>query len=94
MFFCRSIALQTKLILGGTIGVVLVLLVAMLITGVMLWTRRDYAYAAVLVWALVGINAKHADVVAVAYTSLIFAGIIILDAVLVTVRKRPLKDVH
>ena len=85
---------QTQLLLGGTIWAVLVLVVATFITGVMLWTRRDLAYAAVLVWALVGIYDKHADIVAVAYMSLICVGIIILDAVLVTVIKRPLKDMH
>jgi hypothetical protein len=79
---------QTQLILGGTTWAVLVLIVATLITGMVLWTRGDLAYAAVLIWALVGIYVKHADLVTVAYASLICAGIIIIDAILVTVRKR------
>jgi benzodiazapine receptor len=83
---------QLQLFLGEVNWAVFVLIVALLITGVMLWTRRDLAYAAVLVWALVGIYAKHTNVVPVAYTSLICAGIIIADAVLVIVRKKPLKD--
>jgi translocator protein len=83
---------QTQLILGDTTWAMLVLVVAMLITGVMLWTRRDYAYAAVLVWALIGIYQKHADVVTVAYTALACAGIIVVDSVIVTVRKKsPIK---
>jgi hypothetical protein len=85
---------QTQLFLGETAWAVLVMIVAMLITGMVLWTRRDLAYAAVLVWALVGIYAKHTDVSLVAYTSLICAGIIVADAVFVTLRKRPLKDIH
>ena len=64
---------QTELLLGGTNWAILVMVVAILITGIMLWTRRDLTYAAVLVWALVGIYAKHADMALVAYTSLICA---------------------
>jgi hypothetical protein len=79
---------QTQLLLGETNWAVFVLIVAVIITGVMLWMRRDLAYAGVLVWALVGIYAKHTDVVAVAYTSIICAVVIVLDAVLVTFRKR------
>jgi hypothetical protein len=80
---------QTQLLLGGTVWAVLVLIVALIITGLMLWTRKDLAYAAVLVWALVGIYVNHSDIIAVAYTSIICVGVIVLDAVLVTIRKRP-----
>jgi tryptophan-rich sensory protein len=44
---------QSNLIIGAVNWSVLVIVVALLITGIVLWTRRDVAYAAVLVWALV-----------------------------------------
>ena len=48
----------------------------------MLWTRRDVAYAAVLIWALVGVYVKQSNLTPVAYTAIIGAAVIALDAVL------------
>lgn len=79
---------QTQLFLGATTWAVIVLFTAMIIASIVLWKRRDYAYAAVLVWALVGIYAKHTEVTAVAYTSLICAGILIIDAIIAAFRKK------
>jgi hypothetical protein len=43
----------------------IVLAVVLLITALMNFTRRDVAYAAVILWALAGISVKHAGVAAV-----------------------------
>jgi len=72
------------LILGAQTWTAIVIVVAVLITGVVLWTRRDPAYAAVLVWALIGIYIKQATLPLVAYTALAGAVIIALDTVVTT----------
>ena len=78
---------HTNIILGAVNWTILVIVVAVLITGMVLWTRRDVAYAAVLVWALVGIYVKQSSAhVPVAYTALIGAAIIAVDAALVLIR--------
>jgi len=63
-----------------------VIIAALLITGLMLWTRRDIAYAAVLVWALTGIYLKQIAVPAVSYTALGSAIIIITLASFVNIK--------
>lgn len=57
--------------------------VATLITALMLFTRRDVAYALVVIWALVGIIARYPDVTTVAVACGIAAGAI---ALLIVVR--------
>ena len=79
---------QTELILGAINWAILVIVVAVLITGMMLWTRRDVAYAAVLIWALVGVYVKQSNLTPVAYTAIIGAAVIALDAVLAILRGR------
>jgi benzodiazapine receptor len=51
-------------------------------------TRRDVAYAAVLIWALVGIYVKQSGFAPVAYTAIIAAVAILLFSVMVTIRGR------
>jgi translocator protein len=76
----------TELGLGAANWAVVVIIAALLITGVMLWTRRDIAYAAVLVWALTGIYLKQMAVPTVAYAALGSAIIIIVLAIFVTIK--------
>jgi len=76
----------TELVLGAANWAVIVIIAALLITGLMLWTRRDIAYAAVLVWALTGIYMKQITVPAVSYAALGSAVIIIILALFVTVK--------
>jgi benzodiazapine receptor len=79
---------QTELVLGAVNWTILMIVVAVLITGIMLWKRKDVAYAAVLIWALVGIYVKQSNLVTVAYTAIIGAAVIALDAVLTIIRGR------
>ncbi len=46
------------------------------------WWRRNPAYAAVIVWALVGIALKQADVIPVAYAAWIAAALVLVVALL------------
>ncbi|MCX5844614.1 MAG: tryptophan-rich sensory protein [Deltaproteobacteria bacterium] len=80
---------QPELILGAVNWTILVIVVAVLITGMVLWTRRDVAYAAVLIWALIGVYMKQSSLIPqVAYAAIIGAAIIAVDAVIVTLRNR------
>jgi benzodiazapine receptor len=79
---------QTDLVLGAVNWTILMIVVAVLITVIMLWTRKDVAYATVLIWALVGIYVKQSNLVTVAYTAIIGAAVIALDAVLTIIRGR------
>ncbi|GAB4280534.1 MAG: hypothetical protein Kow0080_33510 [Candidatus Promineifilaceae bacterium] len=54
---------------------------AVVIAGLLLWNRRDFAYAGVLVWALFGIRAAQADEPLVANTAVIAAALIVILAV-------------
>jgi hypothetical protein len=76
----------TELVLGAANWAVVVIIAALLITGLMLWTRRDIAYAAVLVWALTGIYLKQMTVPTVAYAAMGSAIIIIMLAIFVTIK--------
>jgi benzodiazapine receptor len=71
----------TELVLGAANWAVVVIIAALLITGLMLWTRRDVAYAAVLVWALTGIYLKQAATPMLSYTALAAAALITAGAV-------------
>ena len=67
---------------------ILVIIVAVLIIGMVLWRRRDVAYAAVLILVLVGIYIKQSNLALVTYTAAIRAVVVTLDAVLATLRGR------
>lgn len=79
---------QTELILGAVSWTILVIVVAVLITVVVLWKRRDLGYAAVIVWALVGIYVKQSALAPVAYTAIIGAVIIAIDSTISIIRGR------
>jgi hypothetical protein len=80
---------QADLFLGAVNWTILVIVVAILITGMVLWTRRDIAYSVVLIWALIGIYVKQSNLTPlVAYTAIIGAAIIALDTALAILRGR------
>ena len=79
---------QTELILGAVNWTIGVIVVAVLITGIVLWKRRDLGYAAVIVWALVGIYVKQSALVPVAYTAIIGAAVVAIDSVIAIIRGR------
>lgn len=59
----------------------MVLLAVLVITVLMNFTRRDVAYAAVILWALAGIAIKHAAIAAVAIPTWIIFGLVALTLV-------------
>jgi benzodiazapine receptor len=79
---------QTDLILGAVNWTILVIVVAVLITGMVLWKRRDLGYAAVLIWALVGIYVKQSALAPVAYTAIIGAAVVAIDSIMAIIRGR------
>lgn len=56
--------------------------VAVVVAGLLLFKRRNLAYAGVLVWALFGIRAAYPDVAVVAGTAVVAASLITLFALL------------
>ena len=63
---------------------VLMLLAAVVISGMMSFTRGDIAYSLVLVWAFVGIAVKHQDittVAAAAWVAALFVGLLLVVGV-------------
>jgi hypothetical protein len=66
-----------------------IVLAAVLVIAVLMnFTRRDIAYTAVILWALVGISIKHADVPAVAIPTWITFGLVALTLVLAFILPR------
>lgn len=61
---------------------VLMLSIASLLGVLMIFLRRELAYPMVLVWAFVGIWAKHGGTPSVALSALIFAGVLALLAII------------
>jgi hypothetical protein len=57
------------------------------ISALMSFTRADIAYSLVLVWAYIGIAAKHGETTLVATSALIAAGLILVIMLVVLVRK-------
>jgi hypothetical protein len=66
----------------------IVLAAVLVIATVMNFTRRDVAYAAVILWALAGIAVKFAGVPAVAIPTWITFGLVALSLVLATILPR------
>ena len=48
--------------IAGPVWSAIMMSVAVVVAGILLFNRRDFAYAGVLVWALFGIRAAHADI--------------------------------
>jgi len=67
----------------------IVLLAVLGIAGLMNFTRRDLAYALVILWALAGIAVKHAGVAAVVIPTWITFGAVALTYVLAWLKGRP-----
>ena len=64
----------------------IMMLVAAAVAGVLLFNRRNLAYAGVLVWALFGIRAAHSDVSLIANTAVVAAILVTLFAIVGYVR--------
>lgn len=77
--------------ISGEIWTVILLVVGVVLAGILSWTRRDIAYALVLVWAFIGIAVKWLGVYPlVTISAFSAAGIVFLDMVLSTLKKRNL----
>jgi hypothetical protein len=64
------------------VWMVVILAAVLMIVALMNFTRRDVAYAAVILWALAGISVKHSQVPAVAIPTWITFGLVALTLVL------------
>lgn len=64
--------------LAPEVWAVIMLAAALIITTLMLLTRRDVAYALVIVWAAIGIAVKQVGVALVPTTAWIVAGLVVL----------------
>ncbi len=75
--------------LAPEIWMVIVLAAVLAIAVLMNFTRRDVAYALVILWALAGISVKHAAVPAVAIPTWITFGLVALTLAVAFFLKRP-----
>jgi benzodiazapine receptor len=66
----------------GQIWSAIMMMVAVVVAGVLLFNRRNLAYAGVLVWALFGIRAAYPDVPIIANTATVAAGLIVILALI------------
>ena len=62
----------------------IMLVVAALIAGYVAYSHRDIAYAAVIVWAFVGIIVRFTDVMAIALTAGLMAAVVAAAALIST----------
>lgn len=69
----------------------IMLLAVLVIAALMNFTRRDAAYAAVILWALAGISVKHAAVPAVAVPTWITFGLVVLTLAAALFIRKPVK---
>jgi hypothetical protein len=72
----------------GPTWAAIMMLVATAVTALLLYNRRNLAFAAVPVWAVFGIRAAQADIPIIANTALIAAAIIVIMAIVGYVRTR------
>jgi len=70
------------------IWMLIVLAAVLVIAGLVSLTRRDVAYALVLLWALVGIAVKHSAVTLVSAASLVTAALVVAALVYSLLRRR------
>ncbi|MGY5875487.1 MAG: hypothetical protein RTU30_07060, partial [Candidatus Thorarchaeota archaeon] len=68
--------------------VALVLVVALLITLLMLILRRDFAFGLVVIWATVGIYAKHTAIALIALPALAIAIIVFVTILILPFIKK------
>jgi len=71
------------------IWMVIMLAAVLVITALMIFTRRDAAYAMVILWGLAGISIKHAAVPAVAIPTWITFGLVALSLVAILFISKP-----
>lgn len=71
------------------IWMIIVLAVVVVIAGLMSFTRRDIAYALVILWALAGIAIKHASVTLVASATWVSFGLVGIWLVYSLLRTKP-----
>jgi hypothetical protein len=70
----------------------IMMIVATVVAGILLFNRRNFSYAAVLIWALFGIRANHPQVAIVANTAVVSALLIAILAIVGYVRTRQRRD--
>ncbi len=75
--------------LAPELWMMFMLMAVLVITMVMLITRRDLAYATVILWALAGISIKHSTVAAVAIPTWIVFGLVAITIVVLFLRLKP-----
>ena len=75
--------------LSEEIWTVFMLVVGAVLGILMLLRERDYAYAAVLIWAFIGIAAKQANTPIIAYSAWAAVGLITLWGLITLVVKKP-----
>ncbi len=74
--------------IAGPTWSAIMMLVAAAVAGVLLFNRRNLAYAGVLIWALFGIRAAYTDIALIANTAVLSAVLIALFALIGYVRTR------
>jgi hypothetical protein len=76
--------------LGAETWGILVIVIALLITTLVVLTRRDVAYGLVIIWALIGISANQSgnhNVTLVAQTSAVIVAVVVVVGVLLEILK-------
>jgi translocator protein len=74
--------------IAGPVWSAIMMGVAVVVAGLLLWNRRNLAYAAVLIWALFGIRAAYPDVALIATVAPIAAALIAMLALVGYLRTR------
>jgi len=80
--------------IDGQIWSAIMMMTAVVVAGLLLFNRRNFAYASVLVWALFGIRSAFADVPVIANTALVAAGLIIILALVGYWRTRDMEPAN
>lgn len=77
--------------ISGPVWSAIMMFVAAIVAGLLLWKRNDPVYSGVLIWALFGIRAAHPDTAVVANSAVIVAAIIAIMTVIAWLRgtRRP-----
>jgi hypothetical protein len=73
---------------GPEAWLVIMLAIAVVVAGLIMWTRRDIAYLLVLVWAFAGIALKHAEVPPVATAAWVAVALVALFVVISGLKRR------
>jgi translocator protein len=78
--------------LAPEVWMVIMLAAVLVITLLMIFTRRDAAFTLVILWALIGISVKFAAVLAVAVPTWITFGVVALALAVVLLQRKPVKN--